>query len=133
MSEVHHDASTHQHDSFPAKWFGLGLVGAGVFVGLSGLVIWALLVTIWKPPGTGVPSLGEASAPTAKSAMAGRAELDRLIHRERRRLNSYGWIDRKNGIVHIPIDEAIRRMVRGGEGGMSSPGAAPASSGGGGS
>jgi hypothetical protein len=27
------------------------------------------------------------------------------------RLNSYGWVDRKKEIIHIPIDKAIDRVV----------------------
>lgn len=28
------------------------------------------------------------------------------------RLNSYGWVDQRNGIVHIPIEEAKDRLLR---------------------
>jgi hypothetical protein len=27
-------------------------------------------------------------------------------------LNSYGWVDRKKGLIHIPIDEAIKDVIR---------------------
>jgi hypothetical protein len=27
------------------------------------------------------------------------------------RLTTYGWVDRENGIVHIPIDQAMQRLV----------------------
>lgn len=30
---------------------------------------------------------------------------------KQRRLNSYGWIDRKKNLVHIPIDKAIDQVV----------------------
>lgn len=36
---------------------------------------------------------------------------------ERRHLSSYGWVDRERGIVHIPIEEAMRRVA--GEGGAT--------------
>lgn len=29
------------------------------------------------------------------------------------RLRSYGWVDRKAGIIHIPVDEAMERVLRG--------------------
>jgi hypothetical protein len=29
-----------------------------------------------------------------------------------RRLESWGWVDRKNGLVHMPIEEAMERMVK---------------------
>jgi hypothetical protein len=30
-----------------------------------------------------------------------------------RRLNSYGWVDRQKGLIHIPIDKAIDQVVAG--------------------
>ena len=36
-----------------------------------------------------------------------------LYRQERlQRLESWGWIDRKQGIVHMPIEEAMDRVVR---------------------
>jgi hypothetical protein len=28
------------------------------------------------------------------------------------RLSSWGWVDRKNGVVHMPIEEAMDRMAK---------------------
>jgi hypothetical protein len=39
----------------------------------------------------------------------------RLEHWQQARakaLNSYGWVDRQKGIIHIPIDEAMKDVVR---------------------
>jgi hypothetical protein len=38
-------------------------------------------------------------------ALARRGEA--LVATQRRRLASYGWVDRSHGIAHIPIDRAI--------------------------
>ena len=27
-------------------------------------------------------------------------------------LNGYGWVDKQKGVIHIPIDEAIKDVVR---------------------
>ena len=32
---------------------------------------------------------------------------------ERRRLESYGWVDRKAGLIHVPVDQAMERVLRG--------------------
>lgn len=32
---------------------------------------------------------------------------------QRRRLHGYGWVDRDAGVVHIPIEQAIERVVDG--------------------
>jgi len=35
-------------------------------------------------------------------------DLEQVRAEEEKELTSYGWVDRKAGIVHIPIDEAIK-------------------------
>jgi hypothetical protein len=38
-------------------------------------------------------------------------DLARLRAREDQALNTYYWADRQNGIVHIPIDQAMKQIV----------------------
>jgi hypothetical protein len=38
-------------------------------------------------------------------------DMKRLRDREETILNHYGWVDAKKGIVHIPIDDAIRILA----------------------
>jgi hypothetical protein len=40
-----------------------------------------------------------------------RSQLDA----QRWRLETYGWIDRQKGIVHVPIGEAMRRVAQHGD------------------
>lgn len=43
-------------------------------------------------------------------------DLQKKIAKDREKLNSYGWVDRKAGIVHIPIERAMDIIAaRGGE------------------
>jgi len=37
-------------------------------------------------------------------------ELKALQAAENRFLDSYGWVDEKNGVIHIPIDQAMKRL-----------------------
>jgi hypothetical protein len=39
-------------------------------------------------------------------------DLKKLRASEDARLNSYGWVDREKGIVHIPIDRAIDMVAQ---------------------
>ncbi|HEU4385063.1 MAG TPA: hypothetical protein VFR85_16385 [Anaeromyxobacteraceae bacterium] len=32
---------------------------------------------------------------------------------QRRRLQSYGWVDRKAGIIHVPVEQGMERVLRG--------------------
>ncbi|BDG10522.1 hypothetical protein [Anaeromyxobacter paludicola] len=36
-----------------------------------------------------------------------------LLRKQRAQLAGYGWIDKEKGVIHIPIDEAIDRLVKG--------------------
>lgn len=39
-------------------------------------------------------------------------ELAALREREAGRLSLYQWVDKKNGVVRIPVDEALRLVLR---------------------
>jgi hypothetical protein len=41
----------------------------------------------------------------------GAGDLARLQSEQRGRLRGYAWVDRKKGIVSIPIEEAMKRTV----------------------
>jgi hypothetical protein len=40
--------------------------------------------------------------------------LDQIRARDAVRLNTYGWVNQESGVVHIPIEEAMRRMLESG-------------------
>jgi hypothetical protein len=46
--------------------------------------------------------------------------LEEWRKERKERLDSYGWVDRARGIVHIPIDEAMKKVAGG-----ASPAGAP--------
>jgi hypothetical protein len=70
--------------------------------------------TIWMYPGlvqdrrlTGSPPV----FPAPRLQDDPNADLLRFEASEHARLNSLGWVDKAHGIVHIPIDEAMRRIA----------------------
>jgi hypothetical protein len=99
--------------SGPLIWFTGGLLVAiaialvflwwlvGLWLGRSvevGVQLPPVITTPQPVPGPGLDALPES-------------ELGRLLTREGERLNSYGWIDRDAGVVHIPIDRAMELIV----------------------
>ena len=40
-----------------------------------------------------------------------RDDLQEMRAREEERLHSYGWVDKKTGVVHIPIERAIELTI----------------------
>jgi hypothetical protein len=49
------------------------------------------------------------------SPASGQDELRAMQREALQRLNSYGWVDRSAGIAHIPIEQAMRLLVEGGQ------------------
>jgi hypothetical protein len=41
----------------------------------------------------------------------GKSDIKEQVAREQKRLSEYGWIDRKTGVVHIPIREAMKKTA----------------------
>lgn len=90
---------------------------AGLMALVAAVVIAAGLILTGIYPG----SLHERSeAPTGPPPPQPRLEINEAaaLHRFEagvaKRLDSYGWIDRRNGIVHIPIAVAMRRAAKAG-------------------
>lgn len=87
----------------------IGLLAVGVVVWL-GLVPYLLALgypqatrDVLKGP-TVVPPEPRQQTHPAQDLAAFRAA-------KQERLTSYGWVDRAQGIVHIPIDEAMKRIA----------------------
>ncbi len=53
-----------------------------------------------------------APSPTVPSLQVNpTADLERLEESERMTLSSYGWVDQQKGVVRMPIDEAMKRVL----------------------
>ena len=49
--------------------------------------------------------------PEPRLQVAPRADLQSMLTEHRQRLNSYGWVDRGKGVVHIPIARAMAEIA----------------------
>jgi hypothetical protein len=98
-------------------YFGIGMA---VAVAAAFLVSWSALRFLEKHQ-----SLGSPASPLAKGRTLPPPGLPRLqahpsqdlkvyLARQEEILNSYGWIDRKNGVVRIPIQRAMSILLRNG-------------------
>lgn len=104
--------------------FGAGLLIAGVVIHV---VLWWVHQSLGSrdaaaPPPTAAerPRLPRdvGAIPEPRLQLDEAADLERQRNAENAHLDSYGWIDEKKGIVHIPITQAMERLTR--------PGALPA-------
>jgi hypothetical protein len=87
----------------------IGLL-VGIIAGSVALVIVLLLVIFPSavsdhPKGLATPMPAPRLQPDAA------ADMRAYRNAAQQQLNSYGWVDKEKGIVHIPISEAMRRIA----------------------
>lgn len=134
MSAPHHDLQGHDHgvrsEEDQVNALKIVLVGVGaLFIFFLGS--WAAVAYLGArmeahgpvnvPPEIGLSKIGLVEQQPFAQAVRG----ERAKARQRERLDSYGWVDRQAGVVHIPIEEAMRLVASGVRPGPASDGVPP--------
>jgi hypothetical protein len=65
-----------------------------------------------------------AQPPAPRLQTRPREELEQMRAEEDRMLNSYGWVDASAGVVHIPVEQAMRMTLEQGLASRAAEGAA---------
>ncbi|HYO59296.1 hypothetical protein [Archangium sp.] len=109
---------TPERDHRPESGWFLSAVIAGALIIFTFFVVgtWAQLEERQKhlnPAGPSEPQeLGKAEINIVNTGLM---QLDTRAYDEKneqlQRLHAYGWVDRDAGVVHIPIERAIERVV----------------------
>jgi hypothetical protein len=118
-SEVRYDLS-----DLSARGIYIFLVGLAVGTGIIVLLIWGLTGYFSRRETQAVKPRTEVAVPArvmsgdpAQRFPAPRlqpdpvSDLNRFRAQEEERLDSYGWVDEKAGVVHIPIERAIELLA----------------------
>jgi len=89
----------------------LSVIGLFVLLGASLAAMWAMFAYLNKQEVPGPPASPVVKdrplPPTPRLQTTPYDDLTRMRAAEEEKLNSYGWVDRRNGIVRIPIERAI--------------------------
>src|SRR5689334_15131878 len=112
MSEPRPPTATDPQTEYEASdWavgrIGLAMLGLLVFIAVAVLV----LRVVFHDAGSDVERSLAIVPPEPRLQIAPAGDLARLRAEEERALNTYYWIDRDRGVVHIPIDEAMKQVV----------------------
>ena len=119
--EVHHEESDVNVRGIVG--FGLGLT---LCIALSGLVLYGMFeylrgdftpAPVHPSPLIGVrepvePNRSPDLFPTPVLQVNYSADLEAVRQRWKEQLNNYGWQDKKTGVVHIPIEEAMKLTLQ---------------------
>jgi hypothetical protein len=117
-------------------WFAVALVAIGIAVEvILAAVMGSFSREEKRLEATEAPRFDDESvafpAPRLQADLA--VDLARMKQEEQDRIHGYGWIDRRAGIAHIPIEQAIKILAKSGLPATPSPeakttaGMAPAS------
>ena len=83
-------------------------VGVLAYVCLAPFV----LTRIYQPALSDVSRQLDIAPPGPRLQLDPPSDLAKFRAREQTQLDSYGWIDRDNGIAHIPIAQAMKDVAR---------------------
>ena len=95
-------------------WFAVILVGSAVVIHVALAGIYQLLKHRYpspEPPSR-ISFHPSNSAPEPQLQVDPRADFANFEAEENARLNSYGWIDRAHGVIHIPIERAMELVAQ---------------------
>ena len=96
--------------------FGIWLIITALVVHVGIGVMYGALVEGAKEPEDGrrypLVSAGAAALPPEPRLQESPSrEIERFRADEERRLHEYGWVNKEQGVVHIPIDDAMRLLM----------------------
>ena len=116
MASEHHPAGRHEMTDASIS----GLVKFGI--GMAVLIVAVMVAMAWMfKYFSATQQLGPPASPFAESQtpppnprlqVHPTRELKELLNGEDDQLNSYGWVDQKDGIVRIPIDRAMDLLLK---------------------
>lgn len=106
-------------DSVPvwevAKWLGVLWLLVIATVGVCWLVYPSGAIRLWSryTGGNTGPFSARQAPPNGRPRLQvdEKADLKAYLEHQRELLGSYGWIDKSAGIVRIPIEQAMQRIV----------------------
>ena len=84
-----------------------------IYVAIPVLLVISSFVLIWMYPNA-LPDVDRTlhiAPPGPRLQTDPQGDLQRFRADEERRLNTYYWIDKDKGIVHIPIEQAMKKLV----------------------
>ena len=97
----------------PILLFGLSLVIAAVVIHLA--LWWLMRVWTDRPltPRVQLPPAAVTPGPMQGPALHpfSASELEQLLSEQTKQTETYGWVDRQAGVVHIPIERAMQLLV----------------------
>ncbi len=97
-----------EKSDWPLGTIGLVLLGTLIFLVIAPLV----LIAAFPRAISDVSRALTVEPPQPRLQTDPSEDLARFLVDEDKRLNTYYWMDKKKGIVHIPIEQAMRELAK---------------------
>jgi len=81
----------------------IGKVGWGAVAIVVAVLVAAGLAALFQR--------GAQPSPQGRQVESSPQDLRAFLRDKRARLGGYGWVDRDAGVIHVPIERAMQRMV----------------------
>lgn len=120
MSDAVHPSNYERSDADPRLIASLAL-GIAIFL----IATPYLLLAIYPHSAHDQPVVEQRLPPEPRLQVAAKADLDQLRATENAQLESYGWVDRDQGIARIPIERAMKLLSERGMPGWPKPSQEP--------
>lgn len=121
-NQTHSESPKHRHETREAvpRYILYFAAAVAVTVAISFLVSWGVLTYFrthqtYPPPQSALSGrrvLPPPGVPRLQAHPA--ADLQEYLQHEREILDTYGWVDRKDGVVRIPIQRAMSVLLKNG-------------------
>jgi len=105
------------------------IVSLFVFIGIMSLMSWGIYI-LFVPvvmPQQQSPSVIASHVPVGKPVLQAnpRIEMRGFKASEQDKITSFGWVDEKAGIAHVPVNETIDKVASSGKLPSAEPGGTP--------
>ena len=112
MAEFEERIENNRNTAYEQSDWPLGTIGL-ILVGIFMMLVISPLVTIAVFPATtsDVSRALTVEPPQPRLQTHPSADLAQFNAAEDKRLNSYYWIDKDKGVVHIPIEQAMKELA----------------------
>ena len=118
MSEHAHKVRAEPDLIATPRLVAIAVVTLALFLAASVLTGWGL--EWWRhrlrpggppplPAEVGQPKIGLVEQQLFENTRTG----EDWVASQRRRLEGYGWVDRRAGIIHVPVEQGVERVLRG--------------------
>jgi hypothetical protein len=97
-----------EREDWPLGYVGLVYAGTFVFLVIAPLV----LMWVYSSAVSDVSRRLTVRPPAPELQVDPAQDLARFRAQEEKRLDTYYWVDKQKGVVHIPIEEAMKKLAK---------------------